>query len=107
MNVSFQTVDSSTIPNAPLIKDTPPSRSQEKCLSRYKVKKRIVIGNVSKYIPTEKRDDNDRATHKWMVYVRGPRDEPRIDHFVKKVWFFLHPSYRPNDLVEIWSVNDG
>ena len=81
---------------------TPFSESQQRCHPRYKVKKRIVVGNVSKYIPPDKRDDNDRATHKWMVYVRGPRNEPHIDHFVKKVWFFLHPSYRPNDLVEIW-----
>lgn len=36
-----------------------------------------------------------------MVYVRGSRKEPSIDHFVKKVWFFLHPSYKPNDLVEV------
>lgn len=36
-----------------------------------------------------------------MVYVRGSRREPSIDHFVKKVWFFLHPSYKPNDLVEV------
>ncbi|XP_062477735.1 YEATS domain-containing protein 2 isoform X12 [Pezoporus occidentalis] len=36
-----------------------------------------------------------------MVYVRGSRREPSINHFVKKVWFFLHPSYKPNDLVEV------
>ncbi|KAF7662717.1 hypothetical protein LDENG_00227650 [Lucifuga dentata] len=36
-----------------------------------------------------------------MVYVRGSRREPSIDHFVKKIWFFLHPSYKPNDLVEV------
>ncbi|XP_063425180.1 YEATS domain-containing protein 2-like isoform X2 [Mytilus trossulus] len=36
-----------------------------------------------------------------MVYVRGSKEEPRIDHYIKKVWFFLHPSYRPNDLVEV------
>ena len=52
-------------------------------------------------IPADRRDENDQATHKWMVYVRGPKESPRIDHFVKKVWFFLHPSYRPNDLVEV------
>uniref|UniRef100_H2Z8Q6 YEATS domain-containing protein n=1 Tax=Ciona savignyi TaxID=51511 RepID=H2Z8Q6_CIOSA len=36
-----------------------------------------------------------------MVYVRGGADNPRIDHFVRKVCFFLHPSYRPNNLVEV------
>ncbi|XP_002734523.1 YEATS domain-containing protein 2-like [Saccoglossus kowalevskii] len=69
--------------------------------SRFHVKKRIVVGNISKYIPPDKREENDPSTHKWMAYVRGPLEEPRIDHFVKKVWFFLHPSYRPNDLVEV------
>ena len=52
-------------------------------------------------IPADQRDDNDQATHKWMVYVRGPKESPNINGFVKKVWFFLHPSYRPNDLVEV------
>ncbi|KAK3578804.1 hypothetical protein CHS0354_030223 [Potamilus streckersoni] len=73
----------------------------EKRAGRFKVKKRIVVGNISRYIPVDKRDENDQATHKWMVYVRGSKEEPRIDHYVKKVWFFLHPSYRPNDLVEV------
>ncbi|XP_009946580.1 PREDICTED: YEATS domain-containing protein 2, partial [Leptosomus discolor] len=53
------------------------------------------------YIPPDKREENDQSTHKWMVYVRGSRREPSINHFVKKVWFFLHPSYKPNDLVEV------
>ncbi|XP_067898037.1 YEATS domain-containing protein 2 isoform X2 [Heterodontus francisci] len=69
--------------------------------SRFYIKKTIVVGNVSKYIPPDKREENDQSTHKWMVYVRGSRKEPTINHFVKKVWFFLHPSYKPNDLVEV------
>ncbi|XP_059419290.1 YEATS domain-containing protein 2-like [Carassius carassius] len=69
--------------------------------SRLYMKKTIVVGNVSKYIAPDKREDNDQSTHKWMVYVRGSLKEPSIDHFVKKVWFFLHPSYKPNDLVEV------
>lgn len=69
--------------------------------SRLYVKKTIVVGNVSKYIPPDKREENDQSTHKWMVYVRGSQNEPSIHHFVKKVWFFLHPSYKPNDLVEV------
>ncbi|XP_037643806.1 YEATS domain-containing protein 2 isoform X1 [Sebastes umbrosus] len=69
--------------------------------SRLYAKKTIVVGNVSRYIPPDTREENDQSTHKWMVYVRGSRREPSIDHFVKKVWFFLHPSYKPNDLVEV------
>ncbi|NWT37290.1 YETS2 protein, partial [Chroicocephalus maculipennis] len=67
--------------------------------SRLYVKKTIVVGNVSKLVL--RREENDQSTHKWMVYVRGSRREPSINHFVKKVWFFLHPSYKPNDLVEV------
>lgn len=60
-----------------------------------------------RYIPPDKREENDQSTHKWMVYVRGSRKEPSIDHFVKKVWFFLHPSYKPNDLVEVRCVKQA
>lgn len=60
--------------------------------------------SLSRYIAPDKREENDQSTHKWMVYVRGSRREPTIDHFVKKVWFFLHPSYKPNDLVEVRCV---
>lgn len=69
--------------------------------SRFYVKKRVVIGNTSKYIPPERREDNDKSTHKWMVYVRGPPEDPHIDAYIQKVWFFLHPSYRPNDIIEV------
>ncbi|CAH1775073.1 unnamed protein product [Owenia fusiformis] len=69
--------------------------------SRFKMKKRIIVGNVSKYIPVDRREEKDQSTHKWMVYVRGPKNDHNIQPFVKKVWFFLHPSYRPNDLVEV------
>ncbi|TRY69740.1 hypothetical protein DNTS_035419 [Danionella cerebrum] len=57
--------------------------------SRLFVKKTIVVGNVSKYIAPDKREENDQSTHKWMVYVRGSRKEPTIDHFVKKPPFHL------------------
>ncbi|XP_022793351.1 YEATS domain-containing protein 2-like [Stylophora pistillata] len=69
--------------------------------SRFYIKKRIIVGNTSKYISIDRREDYDKSTHKWMVYVRGPPEDPNIDRFIKKVWFFLHPSYRPNDIVEV------
>lgn len=69
--------------------------------SRFYVKKRVIIGNTSKYIPPEKREEYDKSTHKWMVYVRGPPEDPHIDAYIQKVWFFLHPSYRPNDIIEV------
>ncbi|XP_063228779.1 YEATS domain-containing protein 2 [Bacillus rossius redtenbacheri] len=68
---------------------------------RHKVKKRLVIGNISKWIPVDSREDS--ASHKWMIYVRGPREAPDVSGFVSKVRFFLHPSFRPNDVVEVTS----
>ena len=69
--------------------------------SRFYVKRRIIIGNTSKFILPEQREGNDRSTHKWMVYVRGPKDGSELNDFISKVWFLLHPSYQPNDLVEV------
>lgn len=66
---------------------------------RHKVRKRIVVGNISKWIPRDWREDG--ASHKWMMYVRGSKDEPDITDFVSKVRFFLHPSYQPNDIVQV------
>ncbi|GJQ72736.1 hypothetical protein Trydic_g1392 [Trypoxylus dichotomus] len=62
-------------------------------------KHQIVVGNISKWAPSESSDDN--STHKWMVYVRGPKEYPDITHIVDKVIFFLHPSYKPNDVIEV------
>ncbi|KRT80041.1 hypothetical protein AMK59_6713 [Oryctes borbonicus] len=62
-------------------------------------KHQIVVGNISKWAPSESSDDN--STHKWMVYVRGPKEYPDITHIVEKVTFFLHPSYKPNDVIEV------
>ncbi|GAB1598335.1 YEATS domain-containing protein 2-like [Argonauta hians] len=69
--------------------------------SRFRVKKKLIVGNISKFIPPDRREESDPSTHKWLIYIRGTKEEPSIDHYVKKVWFFLHPSYRPNDLVEV------
>lgn len=69
---------------------------------RHKVRKRIIVGNLSKWIPPEWRDDSD-ATHKWSMYVRGDKDAADISTYVSKVRFFLHHSYSPNDVVEVTS----
>ncbi|XP_046813296.1 uncharacterized protein LOC124421759 [Vespa crabro] len=69
---------------------------------RHKVRKRIVIGNISKWIPPDWREDP--ASHKWTIYVRGSKEVSNIGDFVSKVRFFLHPSYRPNDVVEVSSA---
>lgn len=67
--------------------------------NRKKAKYRIVVGNISKWMPSD--SEEDKSTHKWMVYVRGSKENPDISHFVEKVVFYLHPSYQPNDVVEL------
>ncbi|GES84649.1 YEATS domain-containing protein 2-like [Rhizophagus clarus] len=70
--------------------------------SRFYVKRRIVVGNVSKWIASEKRDPNlQKYTHKWMVYVAGPPHDLNVTPFIRKVRFYLHPSYRPHDIVDV------
>ena len=70
-------------------------------LSRYCSKKRIIVGNTSQYLDPSAHGSLDSSTHKWMVYVRGPSEDPDISSFVKAVRFFLHPSYHPNDIIRI------
>ena len=71
--------------------------------SRFYTKRRVIVGNTSQYLDRSFRFDSDSSTHKWMVYVRGaPGDQP-IHTYVRAVRFFLHPSYRPHNIV---LVND-
>lgn len=66
--------------------------------AQHKVKKRIVVGNVSKWISEDLREGE--STHKWMVYVRGDKDSPELPQ-VEKVTFTLDPSYHPHQVVEV------
>nr|ACE75207.1 YEATS domain-containing protein [Glyptapanteles flavicoxis] len=59
----------------------------------------IVIGNISTPIPPMDRND-DKYTHKWQVYVRE-KDNDKISEYISKVVFQLHPSYKPNDVIEV------
>ncbi len=66
----------------------------------HRVKRRFVVGNVSKWIQCDQRED--LSTHKWMMYVRGgDRDSPDVSDVVRKVRFLIHPSYHPHDLVDV------
>ena len=70
--------------------------------SRFYTSKKLIVGNVSKYLLADARKENDRSTHKWMVYVRTESgDDKEIEKYVKSVLFFLHPSYIPNDIVTV------
>ncbi|KAI9553776.1 hypothetical protein GHT06_019040 [Daphnia sinensis] len=73
-----------------------PVRGELHCM-----KKKLIIGNISRWIPVSERDDT--ASHKWMVYVRGPKEEPNVSSFVSQVIFFLHPSYAPHDTIHVLS----
>jgi transcription initiation factor IIF auxiliary subunit len=44
---------------------------------------------------------SDGKTHKWMVYVRGRKETSDVSKFIQKVRFFLHPTYAPDDIVEV------
>lgn len=72
--------------------------SAQNSLKRKKTKHRILVGNISKWMPSL---ENDNTTHKWMVYVRGSKEAPDLSHLIEKVVFYLHPSYKPHDMVEV------
>ncbi|XP_067622162.1 uncharacterized protein D12 isoform X4 [Eurosta solidaginis] len=73
-----------------------------------KSKHMIVIGNTSTYIRKEnlagtkkKTSADDIMTHKWLVYVKSRNLDSCLESVIKKVRFNIHPSYRPNDVVDI------
>ncbi|KAF9586573.1 YEATS domain-containing protein 2 [Lunasporangiospora selenospora] len=73
--------------------------------SRFYVKRRIVVGNVSKFIPDDKRDPRLREfPYKWMIYVDGAPKPEDITAYVSKVEFHLHESYKPNDVITVTEV---
>ncbi|GAA5800060.1 hypothetical protein HPULCUR_005482 [Helicostylum pulchrum] len=95
--------------------------------SRFYIKRRIIVGNVSKYIApgkittdtitttTEEKmnytykkylDRRDpllkQFTHKWMIYVvEPPQSKQEVSAFITCVRFHLHPSYKPNDVIDV------
>ena len=54
---------------------------------------------MSKWIPPDDRED--MSTHKWMLYVRGDKDNPDLSDAVDKIRFLIHQSYHPNNLIEV------
>ncbi|XP_030746940.1 YEATS domain-containing protein 2-like [Sitophilus oryzae] len=90
---------------APPVKAEPSvveSKLQEVATQRMKVQHKIVIGNISYF---KKSLEQDNLTHKWMVYVkifRGTKQGPEVsESMISKVFFCLHPSYKPHDVVEV------
>ncbi|GAA5816070.1 hypothetical protein MFLAVUS_009592 [Mucor flavus] len=71
--------------------------------SRFYIKRRIIVGNVSKYIAPDRRDPLlKQFTHKWMIYVvEPPQSKQEVSAFITCVRFHLHPSYKPNDVIDV------
>ena len=65
-------------------------------ISRFHVKRKIVVGNIAKYI--EK--DGGNSKFKWKVYIRGSSDNPHLETFISKIRVFLHPTYE-NNIVDL------
>lgn len=61
--------------------------------SRKVTKRRVVIGNISKWISSA---EGGPVTHQWMLYVRGPKEKADVSDFIEKVVFHLHDSFDPN-----------
>lgn len=80
-------------------KPKPGTETQEPRGAHLKIKRKVIVGNVSKWIPPDDRED--MSTHKWMLYVRGDKDHPDISDCVDRVRFLIHESYHPNNLVEV------
>ncbi|KAJ1723087.1 YEATS domain-containing protein 2 [Coemansia erecta] len=63
--------------------------------SRFHVIRRAVVGN------TAERVTDGAYTHRWTVYVRGRAGDASPAQYVRRVRVFLHPSYRPDDIVDL------
>jgi len=98
-----ETVNAEDLPGyvAPLAKkiDVTDVMAEPRSGLQPKTKRRFVIGNVSKWIECSEREDS--STHKWMLYVRGCKEFPDVSNVVKKVRFFIHQTYAPNNVIDV------
>lgn len=93
----------------------PSSHIEPESSSRFHIKQRVLCGSTSMRLP---RVAGQEETHKWMVYVRAPNEKVRLlvtakggpsasagdvalSKFISKVRFFIHPSFKPEDIVEV------
>ncbi|KAJ2495868.1 hypothetical protein IWW47_003923, partial [Coemansia sp. RSA 2052] len=78
----------------------PTQRAQD---SRFHVVRRATFGNTSQYIdPTGRPAGHENSTHRWTVYIRSAAKERSVEEYIRKVRVFLHPSYRPDDIVDLF-----
>ncbi|KAI9503320.1 hypothetical protein BX070DRAFT_225185 [Coemansia spiralis] len=74
--------------------------------SRFHVVRRVILGNSSQYVALQHRPpEKEKSTHKWTVYIHSISKEHPIDEYVRRVRVFLHPSYRPDDIVDLEPPN--
>ncbi|KAJ2736634.1 hypothetical protein IW152_000603 [Coemansia sp. BCRC 34962] len=77
----------------------PTLRAQD---SRFHVVRRAIFGNTSQYIdPARRPAGHESSTHRWTAFIRNAAGERPVDEYVRKVRVFLHPSYRPDDIVDL------
>ncbi|KAJ3369276.1 YEATS domain-containing protein 2 [Allomyces arbusculus] len=70
--------------------------------TRFYVKYRLKLGNVSRYLQAHERPkDQPDCSHQWMVYVDTPQWAGPADKFLVRVRFHLHPSFAPNHVVDV------
>ncbi|KAJ2725702.1 hypothetical protein GGI07_001070 [Coemansia sp. Benny D115] len=70
--------------------------------SRFHVVRRILLGNTSRFVPRDQRPPGqETSTHQWTVYMRPLDPTQPLARYVRKVRMFLHPSYRPDDIVDL------
>ncbi|OLY83122.1 YEATS domain-containing protein 2 [Smittium mucronatum] len=83
-----------------LEKDSPITSNQRE--TRFHILEQILIGNESRYLyPNERIPKDSENTHIWTLFVRKGQNSSNLEKYIKKVRVFLHPSYRPNDVVDI------
>ncbi|KAJ3349989.1 YEATS domain-containing protein 2 [Allomyces javanicus] len=70
--------------------------------TRFYVKYRLKLGNVSRYLQAHERPkDQPDCSHQWMVYVDTPQWAGPADKFLVRVRFHLHPSFAPNHVIDV------
>ncbi|KAJ2009679.1 hypothetical protein GGI04_000251 [Coemansia thaxteri] len=74
--------------------------------SRFHVIRRATFGNTSQYVePTRRPDGQGNCTHQWTVFVRSTSSEHPVDEYIRKVRVLLHPSFRPDEIVDLFPPN--
>ncbi|KAJ2235094.1 hypothetical protein H4R99_002630 [Coemansia sp. RSA 1722] len=74
--------------------------------SRFHVIRRVLLGNTSQFTdPQHRPAGKESSTHKWTVYMRPASADQPLSDYIRKMRVFLHPSYRPDDIVDLTPPN--